>query len=166
MTIPARLHDDQSKDRRGSPRRRLSLDLSLETTGRQVSIHDISMTGMLIETDAGLAPFDDLEIDLPEVGITQAVVVWNSGKFFGCEFKEPLSRAGLSAAVLRSFPASAPQLQLPLAADTAEPFRADYIEDFDAVEEEKAPLGVRLRVIFGSAIILWALILWAIVSLV
>lgn len=165
MTIAARLQQAQSTDQRGSPRRRLSLDLSLQGTGHQVSIHDISSTGMLIETTAELSPFDDLEIDLPQAGITHAAVVWSCGAFFGCEFKEPLSRASLSAVTLRSFPASNPQLQLPLAAEEAERLHEEIAEEYRASDEKKAPLTLRLRVILGSAIILWALILWAIFSL-
>jgi hypothetical protein len=160
MTIAARLQQAQSTDKRGSPRRRLSLDLSLQATGHQVSIHDISSTGMLIETAAELVPFDDLEIDLPQAGITHAVVVWSSGAFFGCEFKETLSRASLSAVTLRSFPANAPQLQLPLAAEDGEALHERFAEQY--ADEEKAPLSVRLRVILGIAMVLWALILWVI----
>ena len=33
-------------------------------------------------------------------------------------------------------------------------------------DAEKAPLGVRLRVIFGSAIVLWVLLIWGIGSLI
>jgi len=57
-------------------------------------------------------------------------------------------------------------LQLPLPAEYPEFVRADFTEDIGAFEEEKAPHRVRHRVIFGSAIIFWALILWAILSLV
>jgi hypothetical protein len=120
---------------------------------------------MLIETAAGLAPRDELEIDLPESGATRAIVVWNSGAFFGCEFVEPLSRATLSAALLRSLPANVPQLPLPLeTGETDEPI-ADSAEKYPAAEG-KAPLPARLRVIFGGAILLWALIIWAAISLV
>lgn len=121
---------------------------------------------MLIETAAELAPQDELEIDLPQSGVTRAMVVWNSGAFFGCEFIEPLSKAGMSATLLRSLPANVPQLPLPLdSADTNEPI-TEAAEDFDPVEEAKAPLPVRLRLIFGSAILLWGLIIWAAISLV
>ena len=57
-------------------------------------------------------------------------------------------------------------MQLPLSAEYPEFVRADFTEDIGAFEEEKAPHRVRHRVIFGSAIIFWALILWAILSLV
>lgn len=166
MTIAARLQQDQSAERRGLSRRQLRLTSSLEATGQHVSIHDISPTGMLIETAAELAARDELEIDLPESGVTRAIVVWNSGAFFGCEFVEPLSRASMSAALLRSFPAKVPQLPLPLETGEANELVADPTEDLGPPEEPKAPLPVRLRVIFGSAILLWTLIIWATISLV
>lgn len=165
MKIQARLQDNQSADRRGFPRRTLLLGSSIVPTGHDVSIHDLSATGMLIETAAELAPFDDLEIELPEGTSTHAVVVWNSGRFFGCEFKNALSKATVSAALLRGFPSTASQLELSLPAQLDEP-QAQQLQDDFTSEEEKAPLKVRLRVIFGSAILLWALIIWAVMSLI
>jgi hypothetical protein len=170
VTILARLQITPAADRRDSPRRQLRLGSTLQTSGEDVTIHDLSSTGMLIETAAQLTPFDNLEIELPEAGTAQALVVWSSGFFYGCEFKNRLSQAAVSAAQLRS-PAlqsspPAPGLAQPLPAPAAEGQR---VEDFDAsvaTDEDKAPLGVRLRVIFGSALILWALIIWGVASLV
>jgi hypothetical protein len=181
VTILARLQTTPAADRRHAPRRKLSLNLSLQGTSEEVTIIDLSSSGMLIETAAAIAPFDCLEVALPEAGTVQALVLWNSGRYFGCEFKNRLSQAAVSAALLRSAP-STPVDQPPPA--NPEPIAPAEIpgpaensgrpgiasaaipgatDDFGApaLDEEKAPLGVRLRVIFGSAIILWALILWA-----
>ena len=159
MAIVARLQQGQSWDKRGSRRRRLSLETSLQGSGDEASVHDISSTGLLLETVAELAPFETLEINLPEAGTTQAVVIWNSGRYYGCEFKEQVSQAIVSAALLRALPAGAPDVQPPIDLQHDE-FR-DELDEYhqDAEEQEKAPLGVRLRVILGSAIILWALII-------
>jgi hypothetical protein len=167
MRISARLQFISTEDRRDRQRRRLSLGSSLRSTGEEVTIHDISAGGMLIETAAELEPFDALEIELPEVGITPALVVWNSGRYFGCEFKQKLSTGAVSAALLRSQPAPPAELELPLPlpespVEEAAP-EGSRLQDF--IEEEKAPLRVRLRVILGSAILLWALIMWAAASL-
>lgn len=168
MTILARLQITPAADRRHSARRQLRLDSSLKATGEDVGIHDLSATGMLIETAASLAPFDELEIELPQAGTTHALVVWTSGRFYGCEFKDRLSQAVISASQLRSLPLT-PAHPAPArhAADTASAREdpAAEIQPLAAPEEEKAPLGTRLRVIFGSAIILWALIIWAVASL-
>ena len=171
MKLQARLQTTSAPDQRESPRRRLCLGSNLKATGEKVVIHDLSSTGMLIETAANLAPFDSLEIELPEAGLAQALVIWNSGRYFGCEFKNRLSRAAVSASRLRSLP-NAPddRLETFSAASVDAPLIkeewAEKFEGFNHVDEEKAPLGVRLRVILGSAIILWAMIIWAAVSLV
>ena len=57
---------------------------------------------MLIETSAELAVGEPLEVDIPEAGASQAVVVWGNGRLFGCEFQTPIPPAAVSAALLRS----------------------------------------------------------------
>jgi len=178
MTILARLQTTPAADRRHAPRRKLSLNLSLQGTSEEVTILDLSSTGMLIETGAAIAPFDYLEVALPEAEPAQALVLWNSGRYYGCEFKNRLSQAALSAAQLRGAPLTVAD-QSPAVPGPAISPRRRAAENFDrlatapvaipsapaelgepAFDREKAPLGVRLRVIFGSAIVLWALILW------
>ena len=128
---------------------------------------------MLIETGARLAPFDGLAVNLPEAGIMPAVIVWNSGRFFGCEFNERLSQATISAALLRSPPTNPAESVPPPSPDlrqiisTAAQTSASPVAEMDITpDDEKAPLGVRLRVIFGSAIVLWILFIWGIASLI
>jgi len=149
----ARLERVQAQTRRGASRLKLSLDSSLEGSGEEVVIHDLSTTGILIETEASLRKNARLELDLPEIGATVATVVWSSGDFFGCQFAKPIPKAALSAALLRNpfAPAAHPD-STQLISDQTE------VEDF---QDDRAPYAVRLRVILGSAILLWALILWA-----
>jgi hypothetical protein len=81
--------------------------------------------------------------------------VWNSGHYFGCQFDRPIPKAALSAAVLRNpFDPSVPP------SATTE-VKYDEGKDVANVEDGRAPFSVRMRVILGSAILLWALILWA-----
>ena len=161
MMISARLQITPAADRRGWTRRSLSLDSSLQATGEDVTVHDVSATGMLIETAAELSMLDDLEIELPEVGLTPAIVTWTSGSFYGCQFKQRISQAAISAALLRSPPAPAGNSARPVQRNF--PVSAPPAVDSEPEEllEDKAPLSVRLRVILGSSIILWALIIWA-----
>jgi len=161
MTISARLQITPAADRRGWTRRSLSLVSSLQATGGDVTIHDVSATGLLIETSAELAILDDLEIELPQAGFTSAIVMWSSGRFYGCQFKERISQAAISAALLRSPPAPHGDLETPFQLELAERAPIEDFEPESLSEDDKAPLGVRLRVILGSAIILWALIIWA-----
>jgi hypothetical protein len=166
MKISARLQITSTTDQRGCARRKLSLLSSLHATGEEATIHDISATGMLIETASRLATFDALELELPEAGVTPALVIWNSGRYYGCEFKEPISQAAISAALLRS-PAAAPDdFEVPAVLSEGRPDENSLDAPEDGVtDEDRAPLSVRLRVIFGSAILLWALIIWIAVTI-
>jgi hypothetical protein len=166
----ARLQITPTADRRSAPRRQLRLGSALQTTGEEVIIHDLSSSGMLIETAAKLAPFDGLEIELPQAGIRQALVVWSSGPYYGCEFQERLSQAVISAARLRSAPIVSPEeAPPPSPAITRSAAQEQTLEDpgtSGAIDEERASVTVRLRVIFGSAILLWTIIIWAIASFI
>lgn len=92
-------------DSRGAVRRRLKLELpavpaSQDTTS--VLIRDLSPHGFRIEASAALKVGDPLQIDLPEAGLVEARIVWNKGRSFGCAFVAPVSKAAVSAALLRT----------------------------------------------------------------
>ena len=135
---PAKIGDE----RRASARRALKLDVqsaAAAQAGAQVTIHDLSLTGVLLETSAPLTSSETFEVDLPHAGKVEAAVVWNSGEFYGCEFKEPISTAALSAALLRSPPNENAPISPALAANlTAELRRiTDQVEKI-ASEVERA----------------------------
>ena len=70
-----------------------------------VIVHNISSTGLLIEAREGaLAVGDSFSIDVPEAGSAESTVVWTSGRFVGCEFLQPVTKAAVSAALLRGEP--------------------------------------------------------------
>lgn len=103
MAISA--HFDDQADGRSAARRTLRLD----TTGAlatgstaEVRIHNISATGLLLETAAELAEGEEVAVELPLAGLCQARVVWRSDLFFGCRFAHTLSQAALAAVELRS----------------------------------------------------------------
>jgi hypothetical protein len=134
-------------NRRGSDRHVLKLRVPGSTPSQSaavVLIHDLSRTGLLIETPGGLDVGSDLEIDLPETGARQARVIWNSGHYFGCQFHAPISKGGLSAALLKS-PAEAH----PSNAEDDDPF----------ANEEKFPLRTRAGIMLGMALASWVVIL-------
>lgn len=92
-------------DKRFDARRKLSLLASgvrHDGTGLEVQIHNISGTGLLLESDVKLAAGDRIEIELPHAGDITAVVIWASGRLFGCQFEGPVSPATLSAVELKS----------------------------------------------------------------
>ncbi|EIZ81073.1 XRE family transcriptional regulator [Novosphingobium sp. Rr 2-17] len=86
-------------------RRRLLLEAqgALESGAQaSVMVHNISATGLLIESKVDLEVEEGIELVLPGAVIVRARVVWASGQLFGCAFETPLPRAALSAAELRS----------------------------------------------------------------
>lgn len=100
-------------DQRQDVRRKLSLlarGVKPDGTGIEVQIHNISGTGLLFESDITLAACDRIEIELPHAGDITAVVIWASGRLFGCQFEGPVSPATLSAVELKSAIAPASDL--------------------------------------------------------
>lgn len=113
MAITA--HFDETAELPGRDARRT---LRFDTTGALVTgsaavvtIHNISATGLLLETAAELAEGEEVAIELPLGGLSQARVVWRSDGFFGCRFHTPISQAALAAVELRSdaVPAARPE---------------------------------------------------------
>ncbi len=112
---------DPSTDARSGPRTTQRRALRLETSGfvaspgaqtgrgaANVTIHNISAAGLLIETALGLAEGEQLALDLPEAGAVTAVVVWRSERLFGCAFADALGPAALAAVQLLASPPAAP----------------------------------------------------------
>lgn len=107
------LPEATSGDQRQNVRRKLSLlarGVKPDGTGIEVQIHNISGTGLLFESDIKLAACDRIEIELPHAGDITAVVIWASGRLFGCQFEGPVSPATLSAVELKSAIAPASDL--------------------------------------------------------
>lgn len=92
-------------DRRRSPRR--SLRLGSDGGEDVVTIHDLSLTGALLETSVPMLVGAIIEVELPQAGRIEAEIVWSSGEYYGCQFALPISPAALSAAQLKSGSAEA-----------------------------------------------------------
>ena len=98
-------------DRRSADRRPLRLAITAtlpQNPELAADIHDMSETGFLLETQAPLAPDQVFQVFLPLAGAVEARVVWTSSHFYGCQFREPVARAAVSAALLKSTPLGAP----------------------------------------------------------
>lgn len=106
MAITAYLEDDKpQKGKRQSARRNLRLEtqgVSAAHGATEVLVHNISASGLLLESRLPLAPNEEIAIELPHAGTTAARVVWASGQLYGCEFDVALSAGALSAVELRS----------------------------------------------------------------
>jgi hypothetical protein len=68
----------------------------------EVTVHDLSVTGLLIESDAALILGDIIYLDVPEAGRIPTEVMWQSGRFCGCQFRREVTNASISAALLKS----------------------------------------------------------------
>jgi transcriptional regulator with XRE-family HTH domain len=100
---------------RSSPRRALWLETSgffadagPDGVEANVTIHNISAAGLLLETGLALGEGEQLALDLPEAGPVIATVVWHSERLYGCAFAEPLSQSALAAAQLQGFAPGVP----------------------------------------------------------
>ena len=100
----------QYEDRRGARRRELRLVRAGHIPERSVmvTIHDLSRTGLLIDTAAGLAANDIFGLKLPDGSSRDVRVAWQQGTRFGCEFVIPLTSADLSAVLWQTLLADPP----------------------------------------------------------
>jgi len=83
-------------------RRRHTLILDVEgrengTASGAALVHDISDTGLLIETTCALAVGEVIEVTLPPMGVMEAEIMWDGGEIYGCKFTQEASKAAISA---------------------------------------------------------------------
>jgi len=55
------------------------MKLGTEAGDERVTVHDLSLTGVLLETSVPMLVGAIFDIELPEIGTVEATVVWNSG---------------------------------------------------------------------------------------
>jgi hypothetical protein len=101
--------------------------LGVGTGAEPVTILDLSLTGALLETSVPMLVGSYFEIDIPVAGRVEAMVVWNSGEFYGCQFELPIAPSALSAALLQAEAA---------ASGKGEPFRPDPVAELKALSSE------------------------------
>jgi DNA-binding XRE family transcriptional regulator len=105
MAIAAHLEEQTDTGKARQPRRTLRLEthgFAASAGATSVLVHNVSATGLLLESTVALDTGERIEIDLPLAGPSPGRVVWASGQLFGCQFDAPISTATLSAAQLRS----------------------------------------------------------------
>ncbi len=105
MAMTVYLNDNPRSPGKGrASRRQLRLPLhgSKAASGEiEGLVHNISATGMLVESGAPLEVGEVIEVNLPHSGKTATKIIWTSGRLAGCQFEMPISSATLSAAQLR-----------------------------------------------------------------
>ncbi|MHA7819596.1 MAG: PilZ domain-containing protein [Erythrobacter sp.] len=137
------------EDARDSARRvvRITAKIASNSGAKRARIHDLSETGLKLEIPGGDYLVGILIVDLPYVGLVEARIVWNDASFYGVEFVQPISKAAVSASLLRSRPIPPTQgskaaiSELPLGDDPSlEQITALVVE----LEENKGVTGNRL----------------------
>lgn len=147
----------QSDNRRYASRRALRLGATLSDRGVEVLIHDLSPTGLLIETAQSLTKGETLFVDLPERGPTAASVAWSSGRFYGCAFELSIPAAAVSAALLRS-PALKPGAESGLDITQLQALAAE-VEAAPAIDDRYS-LRTRGLVLVSLLAVSWGAIGW------
>ena len=132
MAMLAYFEDVSAKHERRKYLRR-ALRLGAGAGGEQVTVHDLSLTGALLETSVPMLVGAIFEIELPHAGSVEATVVWNSGEFYGCQFELPIAPAALSAAQLQAQP------------QTSEPAPADPLAELRDLNTEVERLALRME---------------------
>lgn len=154
MPLLAELRTDaRPGDERGAVRRTLRLEVQSSTVTDAASalIHNLSETGLLIETSVKLDVGEIIAVEMPEVGATAARVVRADGAFFGCEFVKRAPKAAVSAALLRApVDQVGPGASLPLIPPNPQLGYEARREDFAYVEPSPAQ---RAAAIIGLIIV-------------
>ena len=115
MAMLAHFEELAPKERRRAARRALRLGIGprdLEGGSEEVTIHDLSLTGALLETSIPMLVGAIFELELPQAGLIEAEIVWSSGEFYGAQFSLPIAPSVLSAALLQSQP-QRPEEEIP-----------------------------------------------------
>lgn len=152
LTPQRRLHDQRRAKRH---KLRLLVPGSVPSEGAlEVLIHDLSPTGILIESSTEVSHGETIDLIIPEVGSTPARVVWISGRYLGCEFKTPISSAAVSAALLR---APIPLDESPV--ELSAPLAVEHETQFD--DPNELSHFAKIRIVLGISVTLWAIIIWS-----
>jgi hypothetical protein len=149
-----------SPDLRSGKRRKLRLEAFGYTAADEsakVLIHDLSQTGILIETEAQLSAGEAIQVELPHGEAREAKVVWSSDGLFGCQFERPISKAAVSAALLKA-PVDGSEIE-----DAEYPCVHPQTQGSGRADEDTERLSPRTRVV---VIVALALLMWAPVAAV
>lgn len=147
-----------ANDGRTMPRRKLHLEVegaASESSGT-VLIHNLSETGLLIETPIELTTGELIDVAVPHAGPTPARVIWCENQHFGCQFESPISKASVSAALLRA-PFDALSAPAPRSAAVTEAAAADALV-LSEPHVERYPLRTRVLIMVGLALAAWGVV--------
>lgn len=155
-------HFADTAEQRVSDRRVLQLEAPAATPSGagDIRIHNLSRTGMLIESTAEVTVGTAIEVEMPGGARHAAEVVWRDSELFGCRFAKPLSQATLSAALLRAAPAMPAFADTGLLVDNEALARLrehwEFEHEIAPSGKSELPLHTRLWAIIGLGLASWA----------
>lgn len=138
---------------------RLEARMAMPAGESGIEVHNLSRTGMLVESTIDLPIGTELDIELPGGKSHRAEVVWADEGLFGCRFESLLPQAVLSAALLRAAPQT---LETPEAAMSQEEAMArlrehwSFEHELPPATDRKLPIGTRMWIIGGLGLTGWA----------
>lgn len=153
MSVLAHLEpiDKLTASRRGAPRFVLSLGSTLGPCGSAAVIHDLSSTGLSLETAANLDVGDTFQVELPHMGPAKATVIWRQGPLFGCQFEHSIARSAVSAALLRSEPPDGSRQQAQTGSGSGR--QPSSGADPDELGQRRIPIALRFLPAIGIAML-------------
>lgn len=153
MAIEAQLAwGEDAQDERGMTRRSLRLAVEGSSQGLgavKAVVHNLSETGILIESPIDLAVGEVVNFEMPHAGTVPATIKWASGRFFGCEFAQPIAPSGVSAALLKA------EFE-PAARHSGQTSREQA--DRELGKSDALPLGAKAWTIIILSLACWALL--------
>lgn len=152
-----------ASEQRATDRRILRLEAWAASPAGEggIQIHNLSRTGMLIESSTAVVLGTAIEVEMPGGARHRAEVVWRDAELFGCRFIKPLSQATLSAALLRAAPLVPPAAVIGHVPDNLALSKLREHWNFEnnaaVALQPGMPLGRRMWIIVGLAVTGWAL---------
>lgn len=154
MPVEVEMWSIRENDRgRRHARHQLRLAVEGSVQGRAL-LHNMSDTGVLLETTDDLALGEVVHIDLPGASGELAKVVWREGSMVGCQFDRPISRATISASRLQSF-AEPGEIHPSLPDQTAVMHTEHGAID---ISGRRFSLRMRAMILLGLGIASWAIL--------
>jgi hypothetical protein len=168
MTISAILLHEQGDEGRSCERFRVrfgAVRLDAAADAPDLIVHDVSASGFLLQTDAVLPCGTQIIVELPGAIFRQACILWSSNDFYGAQFSKMLEPAELEQILMANpvvwpdlweggsiTPGRLTQCQVPPPHLQLEQLLSSELLS----PQERLPLTIRLRIIFGATALLWA----------
>jgi PilZ domain len=153
--------EEDPQGRRHWPRKRLRLSVAADVAGQggNVLVHDISVSGLLLEAQTALTIGEFFTVELLHDYTASAKVIWSSGNFHGCEFTRQISPGTVSAALLQSPPPET-TTPSPIPASPPVPRQVSAANHDPADEPGRGSLSTsaRIQIVITITLALWSLI--------